>query len=275
VRACLSCLLLFLLGAPSLIGASTIAFQFRDGMIWVDVAVSGSDEHLAFLLDSGAGTTVIDLAAARRLGLKLGRSQSVQGVGGRTVAYATSGFDASAAGVPISSSPLALDLSGPSAGCGRRIDGLIGADFFRTRAIQINYAARSIRLLDRAATNALQGEILPLALRSDALCARISINGNKPEWLRLDTGCNTALEWVIGKRGTNALPQTTIGLHAGSVRETLTNVTAGTRQITGVKTGIHSRPMFAGESGLIGNGLLSRFTVAIDVRGRRCILSER
>ena len=244
-------------------------------MIWVDVAVSGANKRLAFLLDSGAGTTVIDLAAARRLGLKLGRSQSVQGVGGRTVAYATSGFNASAASVPISSSPLALDLSGPSAGCGRRIDGLIGADFFRTRVIQINYAARSIRLLDRAATDALPGDILPLTFRSDALCARISINGNKPEWLRLDTGCNTALEWVIGKRGANTLPQTTIGLHAGSARETITDVTLGTRQVTGVKTGIHASPMFAGESGLIGNGLLSRFTVTIDARGRRCVLSAR
>ena len=242
-------------------------------MIWVDVTVSESADRLAFLLDSGAGTTVIDITTARRLHLKLGRSQSVQGVGGRTVAYATSGFDASVAGVPISSTPLALDLSGPSAACSRRIDGLIGADFFRTRVVQIHYAARSIRLLDRAASNALPGDTLPLAFRSDALCARISINGNKPEWLRLDTGCNTSLEWVVGKRGANAVPQTTIGLHAGSPRSTLTDVMLGTRQVTGVKTGIHSHPMFPGESGLIGNGLLSRFTVTIDARSRRCVLS--
>jgi hypothetical protein len=33
--------------------------------------------------------------------------------------------------------------------------------------------------------------------------------------------------------------------------------------------------MFADESGLIGNGILSRFTVIIDAAGQRCLLAKR
>jgi len=38
---------------------------------------------------------------------------------------------------------------------------------------------------------------------------------------------------------------------------------------------VHSRPMFAGEAGLIGNGLLSKFTVTFDVAKRQCWLKTR
>src|SRR5581483_6194499 len=52
--------------------ATEIPFTFRSGMIWLKVEAGGSAAPLAFLLDSGAGKSVLDLAAARRLGLKLG-----------------------------------------------------------------------------------------------------------------------------------------------------------------------------------------------------------
>jgi predicted aspartyl protease len=41
--------------------------------------LAGSGEPLNFLLDSGAGASVLDLTVARRLGLELGESQNVQG----------------------------------------------------------------------------------------------------------------------------------------------------------------------------------------------------
>ena len=49
----------------------------------------------------------------------------------------------------------------------------------------------------------------------------------------------------------------------------------GAKHIAGVKTGIHAEQMFSGESGLIGNGLLARFTVTIDIAKRRCLLANR
>lgn len=266
--------LALLLCANRLFAATPIPFQFRDGMIWLKVAVVGKSEPLNFLLDSGAGASVLDLAAAKRLGLKLGARQNVQGVHSRSVAFRVEGFAARAASVAIPSSLLAVDLSGPSASCHRRIDGLLGADFFRARIVQIDFAAQTIRLLQRDEVNAAGCEILPLTTRNDALCARVSVDGNAPEWLRLDTGCNTALEWVVTGGKAKRLGLTTLGISAGSVPEFHTDVQLGAQRIAAVKTGIHTAQMFAGEAGLIGNGLLSRFQVTVDADKARVLLKS-
>ena len=63
-----------------------IPFAYRDGLLWVDVAASGRSEPLHFLLDSGAEASVLGAGAARRLGLKPGRPEAVQGVGGMATA---------------------------------------------------------------------------------------------------------------------------------------------------------------------------------------------
>ena len=274
---CLLSLLCALLpiAAGTLHAADSLPFQFRDGMVWVKVAVSGQSRPLNFLLDSGAGRSVIDLATARRLGLKLGSAQPVLGVGGQAVAYPVKDFDARASGVPIASSLLALDLSNPSRACHQRIEGLIGAYFFREHIVQVDYAAQLLRLLSRSEMNATRGERLPLVKRNDALCTRISVEGHASECFRLDTGCNSALEWVAPTARSQATGVTTIGLQSAGIREGRTTVEIGGISVPGVKTGVHAKPLFPGEAGLIGNGLLSRFTVTFDAGKGTCIVSER
>ncbi len=267
--------LALLLGAQGLLAATPIPFQFRGGMVWLKVTVSGQSEPLNFLLDSGAGASVLDLDAARRLGVALGSRQNIQGVHSRGVAYRIENFVAHTAGVAIAPSLLAVDLSGPSRACHQRIDGLLGADFFRDRIVQIDFASQTIRLLARGEVQEAGCEILPLKTRNDVLCARVSVDGNAPEWLRLDTGCNTSLEWVVTSGKAKKLGLTTLGLNSGSTHEILTEVQLGAKRISSVKTGIHTEQIFAGEGGLIGNGLLSRFTVTIDSAKRRCLLASR
>jgi len=244
-------------------------------MIWVKVTVAGRKAPLNFLLDSGAGASVIDLAAARSIGLKLGERQSVLGVQGSGVAYRVEGFHGQAANVAVASSLLALDLSGPSADCHQRIDGLLGADFLRAHIVEINFAAQTLRLLQRNEVNAGGYDALPLAKRNDALCAQVSVDGNAPEWMRLDTGCNTSLEWVVTGGKARIRGNVSVGMNTTSVREIQTDVQLGGIRIAAVKTGIHKEQMFADENGLIGNGLLSRFTIIIDAAGQRCLLAKR
>lgn len=261
-------------GAGRLSAATTIPFQFRDGMIWMNVTVPGRSEPLKFLLDSGAGVSVVDTATAQRVGWALGDRSAVQGVQGRAVAYRVCGVSATTGGVAIPGNLLAIDLSGPSARCHQRIDGLLGADFFRGRIVQIDYAAQRVRLLERGELDETNCEIVPLAARNDAWCARVSVNGHA-QWMRVDTGCNSALEWVVSGAKTKPPGGTTLGVNAGSARELCTEVQLGAKRLTEVKTGLHRAPMFAGEAGLIGNDLLSRFTVTIDVAKRRCLLGGR
>ena len=244
-------------------------------MIWVKVAVAGHDEPLNFLLDSGAGVSVLDLGAARRIGLPLGERQTVEGVYSRTAAYSVKNFAGSIADVPVATSMLAVDLSGMRAVCHQRIDGLLGADFLRNHIVQVDFATQTIRLLQRGEVDAAGCEVLPLESRNDTFCARISVDGNPPEWLRLDTGCSSALEWVVADDRAKKLGLATTREGVDSIREVQTDVRFGSKRIGAVKTGLHTAQMFAGEAGLIGNGLLSRFTVTIDLARRCCLLASR
>lgn len=244
-------------------------------MIWLKVAVAGRGAPLHFLLDSGAGASVVDLATARRLGLKLGERQTAIGASGRADCYRVDGFDARVEGVPVATTLLALDLSGPSRSCCRHIDGLIGADFFRDHIVRIDFAAETIQLLERSELNSSGCQVLPLTQRNDTLCARVSVDGNAPDWLRLDTGCSTTLEWVVNGDEAKKRGLTNAGANAAAVREVQTGVQIGALRVAAVKTGLHTKALFAGESGLIGNGLLSRFTVTIDAARHCCLLASR
>src|SRR5512142_1933324 len=67
--------------------AQEIPFQLREGLIWMQVDVPQSSEPLNFLLDTGAGVSVLNSHTADRIGLKGGRPVSVQGVGASTVGH--------------------------------------------------------------------------------------------------------------------------------------------------------------------------------------------
>jgi len=166
-----------LLGAVSLVASlqvraetpGEIPFQYRDGFLWVKVQVAGQPEPLNFVLDSGASSSVLSIQAARRLKVKLGSRQSVHGVHSQTFAYWISGFKAEAAGITLPESLLAIDLSGVSETVRQPIDGLLGADFFRGRIVQIDFAARKVRILDHAQPSA-GSAVLPIKWCNDAIC---------------------------------------------------------------------------------------------------------
>ncbi len=260
--------------AVSAQAVTEIPFRFTDGMIWVKVQPSAKSAPLNFLLDSGAGASVLDLRAAQRLGTKLGRSETVQGVDGRAAAFRVSDFDSRVGSVVVPRSLLALDLSGVSAGLSQRIDGLLGADFFRGRIVQIDFTVQKIRLLSRAELHEIGSEVLPIASRNGAMCVRVGVAGQPCEWMRVDTGCSSALRWVISSEKAKKLSATSLAVAGKASREISADVQLGDCRLAGVKTGIHTRQIFAGESGLVGNGVLSKFIITFDGQ-KRLLLAKR
>jgi len=265
------CFLFFLSHSEA---ATEIPFEYREGLIWLSVSATGRAEPLRFLLDSGAGVSVIDLRAARALGAKLGPTQAVLGVGGRSAAYGVGGIEVRLASVPLPHPALAIDLTPVSAACRRRIDGLLGADFFRAHLVQIDFRGKKIRLLSREEFSRNHGDTLPLVTRGDALCVRVSVNGQRPAWVRVDTGCDSALEWVTRSHGPETLTGTTIAAGPGSRHRVLTTVRLGALQLDAVPTGLRATPLFPGEAGLLGNGLLGKFTVTFDTAKGRLLLAR-
>ena len=251
-------------------------FEFRESLLWLKVNIPQSDKPLNFLLDTGAGVSVINLSTAKRIGLKLGHAVMVHGVQTMVTGYWPERMSARVGEVELPREYLAVDLEKFSSSCERNVDGLVGADFFRGRVIQIDFEEHKIRLL-KPDKNKKSGEVLPLQMRRCGMRVPISVNGQKRQWVRLDTGCATALQWVASdERPAQWTRQIAIGLAEISIPQTETSVRIGEHEFEKVPTGLHEKAIFPGEAGLLGNGLLSRFsTVTIDACDGRLILHER
>lgn len=234
-----------------------IPFEYRDGLIWIKVNTPQSKEPLNFVLDSGAGSSVLDLATARKLNVKLETRERVQCVGAAMSAWRVDGFSANVGGVAIRDTPLSLDLSETSELCSRRIDGLLGHDFFQDRIVQIDFKARCIRLLNEA-DDRNSCAVVSMKVRRGTMCVPVSVNGQRPRWTRLDTGCDAGLRWV--QRGGH-----------GYVRASLQ---VGQEDISDVQIALHHEEIFPSEAGLLGNGVLANYRVTIDAVKKRLLLEK-
>jgi len=249
-----------------------LPFEYRDGLIWVNVESAGRSLHL--VLDSGAGSTVLNLETAKRLGVKFGAAQKVRGVQSEAVAYRVHGFNANVAGIPLNSDPLAMDLTYVSRSCHRQIDGLIGQDFFHGRVVQIDNKAHCIRVFEKPVADCGCAAYLPLQLHNDAICVPIGVDGEKPRWTRLDTGCDDGLHWVVGIYKYNQAKTASLALSHSSNNASMTTVQLGDETLRGVRTVFHRDAIFAGEAGLLGNGILSKYKVTIDLVSNRVVLEK-
>ena len=260
---------------PGSASASTteIPFTYTDGYIRLEARIPQSREPLYFLLDSGAGASVLSLRTAQRLHLPLHGTQYVLGVGVDVAASELQGVRATANGVSLANIPLAVDLSAADQLCSQPIDGLVGVDFFCNRVVQIDYVHHVLRISpekpDRSADR------LPVKFVNDVMCVPICVNGSPKRWARFDTGCNDQLHWVIPRStARNDHKAVSIGFITDESDSALTSVTFGRHALSTVKTALHGRPIFPGEAGLVGNGVLSQFTVTVDWPNHQIFLQD-
>lgn len=248
--------------------SAVIPFEYRDGFIWIKVHALSRKEPLNFILDSGASASVMDLAQASSLGLALGKPEKVQGVNGQALAYEVDNFGGDCCGVPLSTSLLAIDLKALSDCCHRSIDGIIGADFFRGRTVQIDFRTREVRLLKNCDFDLASCEKLPIKVCNGAFCVPVRVGHSPTQWVRLDTGCDSGLEWVIRKEERSVSKQESAKPSLSPEQFVTSEVQIG-KQHFAVRTLLHEKPIFPGEAGLLGNGLLEKFCLTIDeLRGQ-------
>jgi gag-polyprotein putative aspartyl protease len=253
----------------------TIPFRFADGFIRVEVQLASVSKPLSMLLDSGASVSVLNLATARRLQLQTGRSIAVQGVASDSHAYGISPMATTISGVDCGSITLAADMNNADELCSEPVDGLIGADFFRNRIVQIDYAQQRLRILSHSPKPAAAHR-LPVKVINDVACVGVGVNGSSLRWTRLDTGCNDSLHWVIPKLTRRGKQHgASIGFITDSRDLAPSRVALGKCILDSIPVSLHGCPFFEGEAGLLGNELLSRFTVTLDWPGKTLILQER
>jgi predicted aspartyl protease len=251
-----------------------IPFRFQDGLIWVKVQLAGTKEQLNYLLDSGASVTAIDLQTAQACRIRLGDPQSVEGVSGSSVALNVNDFQATAGGIPLPKSVLAIDLGAISNRCHRHIDGILGLDFFRDRILQIDFDSGMIGILKNCDQSLANCDILPIKIRNNAICLPVRIAGKSDQWMRLDTGCDSALEWAGTSTLTRGIVEPSFVPSGAKNQYIKTSVQLGRHAFSNVAVRVHADQIFAGENGLLGNGLLSKFCVTIDERNGRVIFEK-
>jgi len=275
----ISALPAFFLAAVALLPVTVLAspveipFTFTDGFIRLEARVPQSDEPVYLLLDSGAGVSVLSLRTAQRLHLPLGGTQNVRGVGVDVAAYHLQGVRATANSADLAELPLAVDLSSADELCSRPVDGLVGVDFFRNRVVQIDYTHRRVRILSE--TPASAGDRLPVRFINGVMCVPVRVNDSTKRWARFDTGCNDALHWVIPRPAAHGdRNAVSIGFITDDSDTALMTVLLGTHALRTVKTALHGRPIFPGEAGLVGNGVLSQFIVTVDWPNHQVLLAD-
>jgi hypothetical protein len=130
-----------------------LPFDFSRSAIGIEVRVRGAPLYV--ILDTGVDPSVIDLARAQALGLKIDRGGGgeVSGVGDAKQATAfPSRIDALAIDdrtfAPFDA--LAFDMTALSADYGRKLDGILGYSFLAGKIVLIDYPRQQIAILDRS-----------------------------------------------------------------------------------------------------------------------------
>jgi predicted aspartyl protease len=262
----------FVAGTTGLRSAEEFPFELREGFIWVRANVAESSEPLHFLLDTGAEVSTLNAETAKRLKLKGGKPVRVAGVTSKATGYWPQRIEGKVGDVALPREFLVTDLCALQDSCQCRVDGLLGADFLKKRVVQIDFAAREIRLLD-STPDSTNGERVSIRFRKDLILVPVTVDGNE-QWMRLDTGCASALEWVSPSTKKARGTRISIGLSAARIPTAHTTIGLGKWQFADVRTGLHASPLFASEDGLLGMGVLSRFgQVTIDTTAKTVIFA--
>jgi hypothetical protein len=307
-------------GAPEVRFASgqsalNIPFRIFKNHIYLPVSVNG--KALWFLLDTGAGN-IIDLSSARTLGLQLNPGGQTTGVGEGTDNYFwTENVSFTLPGVTVSREKFAVisfaalkecinktnvDLQGrvslraqAAEGDERQpFDGVLGKEFLRRFAVEIDYAAKLINLYEPQSYQYRgQGERIPLEVGQTHIYVRapITASGRPPINGRfiIDSGSMTALMLNSPFVAQNKLlpppnqtvPFSVCGIGGDSQTQlgSLAEIRLGNIKlespVTMFSQAANGTLADPDVSGTIGNAVLRRFKVVFDYSRRVMILDQR
>ena len=153
---------------PAAAHGAEVPFELYNRHVYVEARIGGSGP-LAFVFDTGAPATVVDLELARELGVALGGALQAAGAGGdglRTGAFVLSAAVA-LPGLPGVELPIpyAVELAGLHGREGRRIDGILAWQVAGGSLLEIDYPARRLRFHNPAVELPSGGETLPMTIR--------------------------------------------------------------------------------------------------------------
>jgi hypothetical protein len=264
--------------------SENIPFQFVGAHLFIPVVV-GCKERL-WVLDTGAGMTVISKKFAAELGLKTEGDMQGSGVGGNVgVSFATLPAY-SIKGIEFSEQKVAvIDMDALNRMVGFEMAGILGFDFWSRFVTKIDYANELVSFYDPE-TFKYSGDGTPLDvhIKDQVFEVSASLDGRQSGTWLFDVGATgvsletpyATREGYVGRKGVVGL-----GAGAGATFE-LKNVKCDSMQLAGF-TVYQPRVSFipddssrsvADKLGGLGNTLFRNFVVYCDYKNERVVLEK-
>jgi len=272
-----------------------IPFDFVRNEIIVQVKVDGKGPF-NMMLDTGTDPSVVDLATAKELGLKLSAAGGPVSGGGtdKNLAYETKLPLVEAGGLTVKNlSAVAIDLSKVGERLGKPLHGVLGHSLLNGRIVQIDYPNGVVRFYSQSPftkadrqVNTAKRTVLRFRYDDNVLIDDVFVNGKKMVG-NLDTGSSgnfhltpAAVSYLgLEEEVKRARVSTSVGYNNVSENREgkISNVTIGGISIDGPSviffgkgTGRDKEPWGVN----IGNVFLKDFVVTIDYRSKLVTLEK-
>jgi hypothetical protein len=265
-----------------------LPFDF-DGKIIFLKAISANSDTLCFILDSGFPNSVLNKSTADSLKLKYDNEQNEKVAGGSanialldSIKIKLGKIDFVAKDVQV------VSLDGVAAVIGRKVDGIIGHDFFLTHVFSIDFEQNKIQILDTISYKYHgSGTIVPITIEDGQpfLEMTIFVDGKPTKAkIKLDTGSADALglngsfvhsEHLFSQEHSK-LPVMGQAL-GGKTKNYITR--ADKLQIRDIVLkdpylGFSEDTLRKGDAGTMGNELLRRFNIIFNYKAKQVILEK-
>ncbi|HEX8772333.1 MAG TPA: retroviral-like aspartic protease family protein [Pyrinomonadaceae bacterium] len=271
-----------------------VGFRLAGGaqpLILVPVQVNDEGPY-DFILDTGAGTSLLSAELARRLGIEATETKEGRVAGGALTLPVGKVRSLAVGAARVDDVQVAImDLADVGRAVGAKIDGDVGYNFLKDFRVTINYGQKTLRLrqglYETVGAAALDEVSFKLASPSKPLVlVQVIINGGELYEFALDTGCSTTmisptLAESLKLESVPIPPMTTGGGHQveASVGN-LISLAVGKAEIRNLQVVIADSFTMLNEAtgasfvGIIGYNFLKEFAVTIDYPNARLSLSK-
>ncbi len=190
--------MLLAFGAPAF-GTET-AFELVENHIYVPVTVAGQERQ--WILDTGAGASVIDAAYAEELGLeRIEGNVMAMGAGGTVDATLVELPGLSVGDAELGERMIvALDVAALLRGrVGTEPAGILGYDFLARHVTRLDYAGRVVEFYDPDSFEYRgEGGEVPMKFERNIPAVQLAVEDSIVGWWRLDTGASFPVFHVPG-----------------------------------------------------------------------------
>ena len=269
--------------------SQVVPFELHRGnRIVVKAKVNGRETQ--GILDSAAGTTAIDKAYARSIGIPPGQKINARGTGGVVEAELVSGISLTIGGMRFDDMTVAvIDLQPVAQGIGRPVNVIIGRELFNSAVISIDWAASQLSLSSPDAFRPPHGSTaIPLGQRGPFNTIPVSVGGTDhasiTALLDVGNGGNIVLPrdyWSKREDITRLRFAESRGGGVGGLHPTrkviLPAVQLGSQTFRNVPAdlGDSENEGHATQMANVGIGLLKQFQVDLDLGRQRIYLTPR